>query len=607
LSIKELNVYCVHQTGAPVLKLIKMISNYDYLVVVTYFLLMIAVGVVFKRMNKNTSDYFRGGGSMLWWLVGATTFMSFISAVTYTGAAGKAYETGTFVFVVYMANGLGFFISYLYFSKRFRQTRVVTAIEVVRERFGKANEQFFTWMVVPFGVIHGGVWLYSLGIIISTIFGVSMEMTVLSVGVTVLVISLLGGSWAVVASDFMQLMIMVPVAIVMAFLSLRELGGLGEFVNRLPTSQYNWSELADGKIVWLWFVASFCKQFFSVNNTNDGYRFLAVKDSAQARKASLMASILFFTITIIWFIPPMAASIMFPDISAIESLKPLGDKAVDGIYLAMGIELLPAGMIGVMICAIFAATMSSMDSTLNRNAGIFVRNFYKPILRKSATEKELFRVSLITTIVLGGLVILSAIFFSELEGINLFDINMRLGAMISLPFMIPLTWGIVFQNTPRWAGWSTVLLGMLISYTIQTHVGPETLLGFLGVDKPWSDRELIDVMFFSNVFAVILICSAWFLGTRLFRNTSSEIYHKQVGDFFVKINTPVDYEKEHGHKGSDDLQFKILGNMCLIYGTFLSLLVLIPNNLTGRLCFVFIGGVMLTVGFVFKKKYKRSK
>ncbi len=584
-----------------------MISFYDNMVIVAYFILMVTVGVVFKRMNKNTSDYFRGGGSMLWWLVGATTFMSFISAVTYTGASGKAYETGTFVFVVYMANGVAFFISFLYFSKRFRQTRVVTAIEVVRERFGNANEQFFTWMVVPFGVIHGGVWLYSLGIIVSTVFGISMEMTVLAVGLTVLFISLLGGSWAVVASDFMQLMIMVPVAFVMAFLSLRELGGIGNFLNQLPTSSYNWSELADSNVVWLWFIASFCKQFFSVNNTNDGYRFLAVKDSAQARKASLMASILFFTVTVVWFIPPMAATIMFPDLSVVESLKPLGDKAVDGIYLAMGIELLPVGMIGVMICAIFSATMSSMDSTLNRNAGIFVRNFYKPILRKSANDKELFRVSMITTVVLGCLVILSAIFFSELEGINLFDINMRLGAMISLPFMIPLTWGIIFQDTPRWAGWSTVLLGMLISYIIQTHIGPEALLQFIGVDAPWSSRELIDVMFFSNVFAVIIICSLWFLGSRLFRNTSPEVYHKQVEKFFVKINTPVDYEKEHGHKGTDAQQFMILGNMCLVYGTFLSLLTLIPNDITGRLCFVFIGGIMLTVGFIFKRKYKKSK
>jgi len=568
---------------------------------------MIVMGLVFKKMNKSTSDYFRGGGSMLWWLVGATTFMSFISAVTYTGAAGKAYETGTFVFTVYMANGLGFFISFLYFSKRFRQTRVVTAIEVVRERFGKVNEQFFTWLVVPFGVIHGGVWLYGLGIIVSTVFGVSMEMTVLAVGITVLIISLIGGSWAVIASDFMQLMIMVPVAIILAFLSIKHVGGFSGFFEKLPTSQYNWSELADPNIVWLWFIASFCKQFFSVNNTNDGYRFLAVKDSDQARKASLMASILFFTVTIIWFIPPMVASIVFPDLSQVESLAPLGDKAIDGVYLAMGIELLPVGMIGIMICAIFAATMSSMDSTLNRNAGIFVRNFYKPILRKSASDKELLRVSMITTVILGGLVILSAIFFSELEGINLFDINMRLGAMISLPFMIPLTWGMVFQDTPRWAGWSTVLLGMLISYVLQYQVGPENLLQLIGVEQPWSSRELIDVMFFSNVFAVIILCSLWFLGSRLFRNTSPEVYHQEVEDFFVKINTPIDYEKEHGHKGHDATQFKILGNLCFVYGTFLSLLIFIPNDLTGRLCFAFIGGVMLTVGLIFRRKYKTSQ
>ena len=583
-----------------------MLSIFDYIVVLAYFILMVALGIVFKRMNKSTSDYFRGGGSMLWWMVGATTFMSFISAVTYTGAAGKAYETGTFVFTVYMANGLGFFISFLYFSKRFRQTRLVTAIEVVRERFGKANEQFFTWLVVPFGIIHGGVWLYGLGIIVSTVFGVSMEMTVISVGVTVLIISLFGGSWAVVASDFMQLIIMVPVAIILAFLSLRYVGGVSGFVEKLPSSQYNWSELADPRIVWLWFIASFCKQFFSVNNTNDGYRFLAVKDTNQARKASLMASILFFTVTIIWFIPPMVASIIFPDISQVASLKYLGDKAVDGVYLAMGIELLPAGMIGVMICAIFAATMSSMDSTLNRNAGVFVRNFYKPIIRKQASDKELLTVGKITTVIMGGLVILSAIFFSELEGINLFDINMRLGAMISLPFMIPLTWGMVFQDTPRWAGWTTVLFGMVISYIIQYLIGPEALLQFIGIEQPWSKRELIDVMFFSNVYAVIIICSIWFLGSRLFRNTSPEVYHKEVEAFFTKINTPIDYQKEHGHTGHDQVQFKILGNMCLIYGTFLSLLVLIPNDLIGRLCFVFIGGIMVTVGFIFKKKYREG-
>ncbi len=583
-----------------------MLSIYDHIVIATYFILMVVIGFVFKKFNKNTSDYFRSGGSMLWPLVGATTFMSFISAVTYTGAAGKAYEAGTFVFVVYFANGLGFLISSLYFSYRFRQTRVVTAIEIVRDRFGKVNEQFFTWMVVPFGFIHGGVWLYSLGIIVSTIFRIDLNLTILSVGIAVLIVSLLGGSWAVVASDFMQLIIMVPVAIVMAFLSINHIGGVSEFVNQLPSYQYNWSELADSKIVWLWVVASFMKQFFSVNNTNDGYRFLGVKDSRHARKAALMTSILFFTVTFIWFIPPMAASIVFPDVNAIEVLQPLGDKAVDGIYLAMGIELLPMGMIGIMICAIFAATMSSMDSTLNRNAGIFVRNFYKPILRKKAGNKELMAVSYITTVVLGGLIILSALFFSKLEGMNLFDLNMRLGAMISLPFMIPITLGLIFKNTPRWAGWSTVVFGMLISWLIQNYMSAEMVAGIIQKPLPLSSREAIDIMFFTNVISIIVLCSTWFLSTRFLAVTSPKDYHKKVDGFFEKMNTPVDYEKEHG-KDNDGLQFKILGFMCLIYGGLITMMTFVPNELIGRICFLFVGGIMLTVGLIFIRAWKRKR
>ena len=582
-----------------------MLSIYDHSVIVIYFVLMIVIGFVFKHFNKSTSDYFRSGGSMLWQLVGATTFMSFISAVTYTGGAGKAYETGTFVFVVYFANGVGFLISYLYFSYRFRQTRAVTAIEVVRDRFGRVNEQFFTWMVVPFGVIHGGVWLYSLGIIVSTVFGIDINVTILSVGLAVLVMSLLGGSWAVVASDFMQLLIMLPVAIVMAFLSIYHLGGVTNFVEGLPSYHFNWSELADSKIVWFWVIASFCKQAFSVNNTNDGYRFLAVKDSDHARKAALMSSILFFTVSIVWFIPPMAAAIIFPDISQVEVLKPLGEKAVDGVYLAMGIELLPAGLIGVMICSIFAATMSSMDSTLNRNAGVFVRNFYKPILRKTAGDGELLVASYVTTLVLGGLVILSALFFSQLEGMKLFDLNMKLAAMISLPFMIPLTLGIIFRNTPRWAGWSTVLLGMVLGYVVETYVDLNTIAGLIGIDHPLSSKELIDANFIVTVITIIVVCSTWFLGSRVFAKLEPAEYHESVDRFFEKINTRVDFEKEHGDSGNDGRQFMIMGYLSLVYGIFLTLLVLVPNSVVGRFCILFVGGSISIVGALFVRQSRK--
>ena len=175
------------------------LSIYDYGVIAFYFLISLSIGFVFQRFNKDTSDYFRGGGSIVWQVIGSTSFMSFISAFTYTGAAGKAYQTGTLVMVLYFANGIGFLVNGLYFAKRYRQSRLVTAMEMVRDRFGKVNEQVFTWMVLPFGVIHGGVLLYSLAIIIATLFGIDMTTTILLVGGTVLVVSLLGvaTSWYV--------------------------------------------------------------------------------------------------------------------------------------------------------------------------------------------------------------------------------------------------------------------------------------------------------------------------------------------------------------------------------------------------------------------------
>jgi len=78
---------------------------YEYLVIAGYFLLIIGIGFTFKNMaSKSTSDYFRGGGRMLWWMVGSTAFMMQFSAWTFTGAAGKAFTDGFAVCLVFIAN-----------------------------------------------------------------------------------------------------------------------------------------------------------------------------------------------------------------------------------------------------------------------------------------------------------------------------------------------------------------------------------------------------------------------------------------------------------------------------------------------------------------------
>ena len=133
--------------------------NIDNIVIAGYFCLIAAISLIFKKMaNQSTSDYFRGGGKMLWWMVGGTAFMTQFSAWTFTGAAGKAFSDGLTITAVFVGNMVAYIFAYFWFARRFRQMRVDTPTEAVGRRFGSVNEQFFTWVIIPLSVIKAGVW-----------------------------------------------------------------------------------------------------------------------------------------------------------------------------------------------------------------------------------------------------------------------------------------------------------------------------------------------------------------------------------------------------------------------------------------------------------------
>lgn len=203
-----------------------------------YFLFLIAIGWMFRTFTSNTSDYFRGGGNMLWWMVGATAFMTQFSAWTFTGAAGKAYSDGFAVAIIFIANAFGYLMNYVYFAPKFRQLRVITVIEAIRMRFGRGNEQVFTWSSMPTSVISAGIWLNGLAIIASGIFGFDMNTTIILTGMVVLVMSVTGGSWAVIASDFMQMVIIMAVTVTAAVVAIIKGGGVTNIVENFPTDSF---------------------------------------------------------------------------------------------------------------------------------------------------------------------------------------------------------------------------------------------------------------------------------------------------------------------------------------------------------------------------------
>ena len=576
-------------------------------VVGIYFLFLIAIGWMFRRFTTTTSDYFRGGGNMLWWMVGATAFMTQFSAWTFTGAAGKAYNDGFVVSIIFIANAFGYLMNYLYFAPKFRQLRVVTVIEAIRMRFGASNEQVFTWSSMPTSLVSAGVWLNALAIIASGIFGFDMTTTIVVTGLVVLVMSVTGGSWAVIASDFMQMVIIMAVTITCAVVAIVQGGGVGEIISNFPIRTVGGSFLWGNNLNYvsvfaIWSVFIFIKQFSITNNMLNSYRYLAAKDSKNAKKAALLACVLMTMGPLIWFLPSWFVAGQGVDLAAIY--PDVGKKAADFAYLYFVETYMPAGMVGLLIAAMFAATMSSMDSGLNRNSGIFVKNFYEPVLRKNeATESELVFVSKITSTAFGIGIILVALFIQSLKGMSLFDTMMYVGALIGFPMTIPAFLGFFIRKTPDWAGWGTLVVGGIVSYLVGFLLTKGMLQDFLGTaltGREWKDLKV----------AVGLICHITFTGgffmlSTLFYSKLSEKREKDVDKFFNNLATPLISEGTAQQK-LDNKQRKMLGTLIAVSGVAVMGMFALPNEMWGRCIFLLCGGIVMGVGLLLVKAVDES-
>ncbi|WP_102313061.1 sodium:solute symporter family protein [Vibrio cyclitrophicus] len=571
------------------------------LIVGIYFLFLIAIGWMFRTFTSTTSDYFRGGGNMLWWMVGATAFMTQFSAWTFTGAAGKAYADGMAVAVIFLANAFGYLMNYLYFAPKFRQLRVVTPIDAIRMRFGSFNEQVFTWSGMPNSIVSAGIWLNGLAIIASGIFGFDMTTTIVLTGLVVLVMSVTGGSWAVIASDFMQMVIIMAVTVTCAAVAIVQGGGVTEIINDFPVAEgasfVSGNNLNYVSIFGIWAFFIFFKQFSITNNMLNSYRYLAAKDSKNAKKAALLACILMTIGPIIWFMPPWFVAGQGVDLAA--HYPDAGSKAGDFAYLYFVEQYMPAGMVGLLIAAMFAATMSSMDSGLNRNSGIFVINFYQPILRPNATEKELMVVSKLMSSVFGVAIILIALFINSLKGLSLFDTMMYVGALIGFPMTIPAFCGFFIKKTPDWAGWGTLVVGAIVSYIVGFVITAEMLQNWFNLE-PLTGREWSDLKVAVGLIAHLTFTGGFFILSTLFYKPLEASRQKDVDTFLNNLATPLVSEST-AQKKLDNKQRHMLGSLIAVSGVAVMAMFALPNPFWGRMMFVLCGGIVFIVGLMLVK------
>ncbi len=413
------------------------------------------------------------------------------------------------------------------------------------------------------------------------------------------------------ATDFLQMVVIMAVSVVAAIVAMIRSDGLVPiFQNGLPDSGPFGSGYNYVGLLIVWVIASFSKQFLSTNNMIDSYRYMCAKDTKNARKAALLACGLMLIGPFIWFISDWFVAANYSNTDLLN-LANLGKSIKDATYYIFVKNELPAGMVGLMISAMFAATMSSMDSALNRNAGIFVRNFYKVVINKSADEKKMLKVGQIATFAFGAVIIATGVFLNSLKNTNLFNMTMMVSSLLALPILIPSLLGFFVKKTPDWAAWATILVGGLVSAFVAFVVTPEMIQNFLHLPTPLTSREFSDMQ--SLTLGVVLhacITLPFYFLTKLFYKGLKTERQKEVDQFFENISTEVVSEGNEEEDALDNRQRNMLGKLILVLGVFVLLLIFIPNPPVQRLVFVAVGGIIMLVGgglYASSKPRKNSK
>lgn len=552
----------------------------DYIVMGLHLTIMVGIGLFFYNYVKSATDFFKSSNRLPWAVAGVSSFMSSFSAWTFTGGAGKIYDNGISGAAILWGSSLALLLSYFIFAQKWRRSRVMTVTQFLSERYNLSTHQFYAWIYVIMKWFIVGLQLLAAAIFISVALGIDVRIVIVVAGFTMLTYSILSGIWGVATNDTLQFIILTAVTIIAAPLSVQAVGGIGEFVQRVPEG---FLTLGHGETS-VFFIFGWTLLMFYGNNSNATVqRYFSVKDEKAARKVALFSSILFFAGVSLWMIPSMSARILFPDLSEIAiGLK----NPSEASYVVMCMKVLPHGLIGILLAAIFAATMSSLDSSYNVMAAVMVEDFYHKYVNPKASRRRLLIVSRITIFLIGGSAILLALFLTTHEG-GVFGVMKDISQVITVPVATALLLGLIIRKTPPWTAMFSFILTFVVAYT--TRYVYELHLGY-------------------QALAVTATSIISFTSMRFFWNRASSTDQDRINRFFDKLDKPIDTNEELAEEVAADTvsMLRVVGTLVLIVGAIVAIPTVYLEDVFAISITLGLGIIMILLGSYMIYKGRRK-
>lgn len=507
------------------------LTTLDLLIMVGYGVLIIAYGL-YQGKASSSEDYFLGGRSMTWPIVGIALFAANISSSTLVGLTGSAYSGNTHVYnYEWLASVVLVFFA-IFFLPFYLRSKVYTMPEFLERRYDQRSRYYFSFITIIGNVlIDTAAGLYVGSIVLQLIFPeLEMWMIITILAIAAAAYTIPGGLNSVIQTEVIQAILLVIGSCFLTYYVFSAIGGWEGMIaglNEMTSQGLITTETTDGPprvlknsdevlslvrpandafMGWtgLLLGAPLLGFYFWANNQFMVQRVLGAKDLDHGRWGALFAGLLKLPVIFIMVLPGTAAIIYFRN-QGIEI-----DNA-DEVYPRMLFELLPAGMLGLVLAGLMAAMMSSVSATFNSAATLITMDFIKK-LRPETTSKGLVRAGQISTLVL---VVLACLWAPQIEKFgDLFGYLQFVLSFICPPVVAVFLIGLFWKRANADGAFYSLMVGFLIAIVLVASLisnGSATSAAEVPALFQWLDS----IHFLHKAFYLFVLCSLVHIGVSL--------------------------------------------------------------------------------------------
>jgi solute:Na+ symporter, SSS family len=445
----------------------------DYVVLASYFAVVLGIAVAAKRSVRNSLDFFLSGRSLPAWVTGLAFVSANLGATEILGMAANGAKYGAYTVHWYLIGAipamvfLGLVLMPFYYNSKVRSVP-----EFLLLRFSKSSHLLSSVIFAVASILIGGVNLYALAIVLRALLGWPLPLSILTAGLFVLAYIVIGGLSSAIYNEVLQFFVIMAALVPLTVLGLIRVGGVHGLVERVTSAHgaqfltawggtgigqdnplgANWLTITLG----LGFAVSFG---YWTTNFAEVQRSLSAKNLSAARRTPLIAAFPKM------FIP---AIVVIPGIIALTVEPSLG-KAMeynDAIPLLMR-DLLPSGVLGLAVTGLMASFMAGMAANVSSFNTVFTNDIWQAHIKPGMPDGHYLKMGRLVTVV--GVVIGMGTAFIAASFSNIMDYLQTLFSFFNVPLFATFILALFWRRMTASAGFWGLIAGTvapIVFYTL---------------------------------------------------------------------------------------------------------------------------------------------